>query len=261
MRKIIKPEDIRRDKRVVKIPDVEFEFEPIPMPVLSENDLAQGNVIDGTAPAQGDNAEVAVEGEAPKAEGEGSNAEGVNVADVNNAQQPFDQTPVPTVQPILTEELREELKEEIRQELLGELGRKKISAQKEISIMQRDAKAEAEAIIAQAHAEKEQMLRDASEKASQILSDAYQEGIKKGFEEKKTLLDNLAIYISNSIEEIKRERNEFFEAYAKELKVLAIDICEKIISHKIDEDDMVMYGIIKDAIRYVRDTKWVKAEV
>ncbi len=264
MRKIIKPEDIRRDKRVVKIPDVDFEFEPIPMPVLSENDLAQGNVIDGTAPAQGENIEAAVEGEVHKADGEGGNAEAVNVANATEADvvsQSFEQAPVPTIQTVLTEELREELKEEIRQELLGELGRKKISAQKEISIMQRDAKMESEAIIAQAHAEKEQMLSDASEKASQILSEAYQEGIKKGFEEKKTLLDNLAIYISNSIEEIKRERNEFFEAYAKELKVLAIDICEKIISHKIDEDDMIMYGVIKDAVRYVRDTKWVKAEV
>ena len=40
-----------------------------------------------------------------------------------------------------------------------------------------------------------------------------------------------------------------------------MDICEKLICQKVESDDMVMYGVIKDAVRYVRDTKWVKAEV
>ncbi len=217
MRKVIKPDDIRRDNRVVQIPDVEFE--PEPLPEAPEN-------VDGDA----------TEGE-------------------------FIETTVPTVQTVITEELCEKLREEIRQELIGELGRKKIAAQKECSVLLRDAKSEAETILAQAHAEKDRILNEASIQANQLLSESYQEGAKKGFEEKKTLLDNLAIYISNSIEEIKRERNEFFERYAKELKVLAVEMCEKIISHKIEEDDMIMYGVIKDAVRYVRDTKWVKAEV
>lgn len=222
MRKIIKPEDIRRDKKIVHIPDVEFEPEPVP-----ENE----NIPEGEA-------------------AEGEFVEGV-----------FEEASVPASKAVLTNELREQLKEEIRQELAGELGRKKISAQKECSVLLRDAKIEAEAVLAQAHSEKDNILNEASAQANQIRSDAYNEGAKKGFEEKKTLLDNLAIYISNSIEEIKKERNEFFENYAKELKLMAVDICEKIISHKIEDDDMIMYGVIKDAVRYVRDTKWVKAEV
>ena len=222
MRKIIKPEDIRRDKKIVHIPDVEFEPEPIPENEnISEGEAAEGEFVEGV----------------------------------------FEETTVSAAQAVVTNELREQLKEEIRQELAGELGRKKISAQKECSELLRDAKVEAEAVLAQAHSEKDRILNEASAQANQICSDAYNEGAKKGFEEKKTLLDNLAIYISNSIEEIKKERNEFFENYAKELKLLAVDICEKIISHKIEDDDMIMYGVIKDAVRYVRDTKWVKAEV
>lgn len=222
MRKIIKPEDIRRDKKIVHIPDVEFEPEPIPENEnISEGEAAEGEFVEGV----------------------------------------FEETTVSAAQAVVTNELREQLKEEIRQELAGELGRKKISAQKECSELLRDAKVEAEAVLAQAHSEKDRILNEASAQANQICSDAYNEGAKKGFEEKKTLLDNLAIYISNSIEEIKKERNEFFEYYAKELKLLAVDICEKIISHKIEDDDMIMYGVIKDAVRYVRDTKWVKAEV
>lgn len=211
MRRIFKPEFIRSDKKVVKIPDIEFEPEPLP--------------------------------EDPEADEE------------SVEQQPE------AKQPVLTEELREQITAEIRDELAGELGRKKINAQTECNVMLRDAKREAEIIIAQANAEREKILNEASVTAQQLRTDAYNEGAKNGFEDKKTLLENLALYISHSIEEIKKERNQFFEEYAKQLKHLSIEICEKIISHKIEEDDMVMYGVIKDALRYVRDTKWVKAEV
>ncbi|MGN0614411.1 MAG: FliH/SctL family protein [Porcipelethomonas sp.] len=208
MRKVIKPEDIRSDRKVIKIPDVEFEPEPLP-----ENPEAEESV----------------------------------------EQQPE--------QPVLTPELREQITEEIREELAGELGRRRIAATQECGRLVHDAKQEAETIIAQANAEKNRILSDAEAQSKQLMAQAYSEGSKKGFEEKKTLLDNLAVYISHSVEEIKRERNRFFEEYSRELKHLAVDICEKIISQKIEDDDMVMYGVIKDAVRYVRDAKWVKAEV
>ena len=209
MRKIFKPEDIRRDKKIVKIPDIEFDIE--------EPDVAPES-------------------------------------DEDNQAETSDQ-------PVLTQELHDRIMAEVREELTGELGRKKIKAQKECSIMMRDAKNEAAVIIAQANAEKERILNDARFQAQQITADAFNEGAQKGFKEKTALLDNLALYISHSIEEIKREKNQFFKEYAKELKHLSVEICEKIISQKIEEDDMIMYGVIKDAVRYARDTKWIKAEV
>lgn len=219
MRKIFKPEDIRKGKGIVQIPDIEFEPEPIP-----EDDTVEE--IDEEAAA----AAVAAAEEQARREA-------------------------------LEEEIRQQISEQLRQELAGELGRKKISAQKECSVLLRDAKIEAEGIIAQANVEMQRIVNEAAAQAQQIKTEAYEEGAKKGFEEKKALLENLALYISHSIEEIKKERNQFFEEYAKELKHLSVNICEKIISQKIEDDDMVMYGVIKDAIRYVRDTKWVKAEV
>lgn len=210
MRKIFKPEDIRRDKKVVKIPDIEFEIE---MP-----------------------------------------DEALETDEENQSGEANEQT-------VLTQELREQIAAEIREELAGELGRKKINVQKECTMLLRDAKKDAEVIIAQANAEKERILSEANAKAQQTASEAYSEGSYKGFKEKTALLDNLALYISHSIEEIKREKNQFFEEYAKELKHLSIDICEKIISQKIEDDDMIMYGVIKDAVRYARNTTWIKADV
>lgn len=209
MRKIIKPEDIRRDKKVVKIPDVEFEVE-----VFDEN---------------------------PEASDE-------NLAEASK-------------ETVVTQELREQITGEIRDELAGELGRRKIKAQKECDMLIRDAKNEAGVIVAQANSEKERILNEARIQAQQITAEAYEEGAKNGFKEKTALLDNLALYISHSIEEIKKEKNQFFKEYAKELKHLSVEICEKVISQKVEEDDMIMYGVIKNAIRYARDTKWIKADV
>ncbi len=210
MRKIFKPDDIRRDKKIVKIPDIEFEIE------TPEEDSETNEEV----------------------------------------QKEESQT-----QPALTQELREQIAAEIREELVGELGRKKLNAQKECNMLLRDAKNEAGVIIAQANAEKERILSEANAKAQQTAAAAYEEGSYKGFKEKTALLDNLALYISHSIEEIKREKNQFFAEYAKELKHLSIEICEKVISQKIEDDDMIMYGVIKNAVRYARDTKWIKADV
>lgn len=209
MRKIFKPEDIRRDKKVVKIPDIEFEIE---------------------TPDEASETDEETQREEVK-------------------------------EPTLTQEVRDQIAAEIREELTGELGRKKINAQKECNMLLRDAKKEAEVIIAQANAEKDRILSEAGVKAQQITAEAYNEGSYNGFKEKTALLDNLALYISHSIEEIKREKNQFFEEYAKELKHLSIEICEKVISQKIEDDDMIMYGVIKDAVRYARETKWIKADV
>lgn len=206
MRRIIKPEDIRRDKKIVKIPDVDFKIDPPPGDDTQENE-------------------------------ESSNS------------------------PVITPELREEITGELRNELAGELSRKRIKAKSECDMLIKNAQEEASAILASAEMQKRQIMNDAQMQAAQLRQEAMAEGEKKGFEDKAKLLENLALYISHSIEEIKKERNEFFEQYAKELRHLAVDISEKVIAQKIEEDDMIMYGVIKDALRYVRDTKWVKAEV
>ncbi len=206
MRRIIKPEDIRRDKKIVKIPDVDFKIDPPPGDETQESE-------------------------------ESSNS------------------------PVITPELREEITGELRNELAGELSRKRIKAKSECDMLIKNAQEEANAILASAEMQKSQIINDAQMQATQLRQEAIEEGEKKGFEDKTKLLENLALYISHSIEEIKKERNEFFEQYAKELRHLAVDISEKVIAQKIEEDDMIMYGVIKDALRYVRDTKWVKAEV
>ncbi|MGN1480972.1 hypothetical protein [Porcipelethomonas sp.] len=161
----------------------------------------------------------------------------------------------------LKDELYKQITEEVKNECQGEIGRKKIIAQKKCDVMLRDARTEADKIISDAKAESERIINDASSMSEKIKQDAYNEGRNNGLTEKSELLEHLAHYISQSIEEIKGEQEKYFEEYSNEIKHLAVAICEKIIAQKIEDDDLLMYNVIKDAVKSVRDVKWIKAEV
>lgn len=200
MRKIFKSEELRKDNRIVKIPDIEF-----------------------------------------------------NVPDEESEDKEKEQ--------LITKEFYEKALSEVRNEYSGEIGRKKLLAQQECNRMIHNAKKEAEKIVSDAGAESGRIISEAKKLSDQIKLEAYNEGRKNGLAEKSDLLENLSHYISQSIEEIKAEQNEYFEAYSKEIRRLAIEICEKVIFQKIEEDDMLMYNVIKNAVKSVRDAKWIKASV
>ena len=99
MRRIFKPEDVRRDKRVVQIPDVEFEFTPIIPESESEEEIDEEAAAAAQALAEEEEKRIALE-----------------------------------------TSLRAEIEAKVREELIGELGRKKITAQKQCDTIVRDAK-------------------------------------------------------------------------------------------------------------------------
>ena len=85
--------------------------------------------------------------------------------------------------------------------------------------------------------------------------------LEREYPKKSELIENLSQYLSQSIEQLKRDEYEYFEEYAVQLKYIAVEIAEKIIYQKISDDDMTMYKLVKNAVRSVRDVPWVKAEV
>ncbi len=162
---------------------------------------------------------------------------------------------------ILTDEVYENIKEQMREELAGELGKKKLSAAHERDVMLNKAKKEAQKLVDDANVSRRQILDEANSAAELIKKNAYEEGMKKGIADKTELLENLAHYISHSIEQLKHDETEYFEEYEKQLKYVAAEIAEKIIYQKIQDDDMTMYTLLKNAIKTVRDASWIKAEV
>lgn len=182
----------------------------------------------------------------------------VRIPDVEFKPEPKDSDGEPV---ILTDEVYREIEEKMRDKLAGELGRQKLSAAHERDLILSKAKSEAQHIIDDAKVSRRHILEEADSSAVDIKSKAYQDGLKKGIEDKTEQLESLAGYISQNIEQLKNAQDEYFREYEKQIKYIAVEIAEKIIYQKIQEDDMAMYSLVKNAVKSVRDSSWIKAEV
>lgn len=189
-----------------------------------------------------------------------SNSRAVRIPDVEFKPEPVKNEDENGEPVILTEEVYQEVKEKMREELAGELGRKKLGAAHERDVMLNKAKKDAQKMIDDANVSRRQILDEANSAAEAIKKKAYEEGLKKGIDDKIELLENLAHYISHSIEQLKNDEKEYFQEYEKQLKYVASEIAEKIIYLKIQDDDMTMYNLVKNAIKSVRDASWIRAE-
>lgn len=123
-------------------------------------------------------------------------------------------------------------------------------AQSEVIHIQRNAQKEAQDIINQA-----------KEEYDSILEQARQEGLKKGIDEKSEAVEGLLKDIEGSLEEMKELQVQYMQEYAKEIKGLSLQIAEKVIGHKIEENDLFLMDTIKSVLRTVRDAKWITVEI
>lgn len=162
---------------------------------------------------------------------------------------------------VLTEEVYNKILEKVLNDNSGEIGRRRLKAAHERDVIIHNARLEAQKILSEAEKEKSRILEEARAESEQLKTNAYGEGLRKGISEKSELIENLSQYLSQSIEQLKRDEYEYFEEYAVQLKYIAVEIAEKIIYQKISDDDMTMYKLVKNAVRSVRDVSWVKAEV
>jgi flagellar assembly protein FliH len=124
------------------------------------------------------------------------------------------------------------------------------NTQSEVIHIKRNAQKEAENII-----------NHAKEEYNRILEEARQEGLKKGIEEKSEAVEKLIKNIEGTLEEMKELQIQYMQEYAKEIKGLSLQIAEKVIGHKMDENDLFLMDTIKTVLKNVRDAKWITVEI
>lgn len=124
-----------------------------------------------------------------------------------------------------------------------------------------DAQNEAMEIQQNAYNKAESILKQAEEDYEQLTAKATQEGLRKGIEGKSEAIAELIEKFEKTMSEMKESQLIYMQDYAKELKWLSLEIAEKIISHKMDENDLVLMEIIKSALKGVRDTKWITVQI
>lgn len=137
--------------------------------------------------------------------------------------------------------------------------RDRIFIEREAIIKQ--AELEAEKILEKAREEGNQIKNKAQSDADEITKEARKKGYNEGILEKIKEIEECIGQIDSLFKEIKSEQDSYFDECADELKFLSLEIAEKLISQKLEEDSMLILPMVKSAVKSLRDVNWIKVEV
>ncbi len=131
---------------------------------------------------------------------------------------------------------------------------------------------EKEAVIKQAQTQAAQIMREAEEAKSRILAEAQEQaeiikaesrerGYAEGADAKKDEIFERISEIEGNIKSLYDAQEEYFDEYANELKLLAIEVAEKVIAQKLSDDPKTIIPLVKSAVKSIRDVSWIKVEI
>jgi flagellar assembly protein FliH len=123
------------------------------------------------------------------------------------------------------------------------------------------ARYEALEIQKSARKEADDIIQQAKDSYEQIADDAFNEGLEKGIAQKADAVEELISEIKETMSELKEAQLQYMKDYAQEIKWLSLEIAEKIISKRLDEDDLVLVNIIKPILKNIHDAKWVTIQI
>ncbi len=67
--------------------------------------------------------------------------------------------------------------------------------------------------------------------------------------------------VDATLKDIERTHKEFLAKFSEELKFLSIEIAEKMILKKIEEDDLVLEKLVINTVNGVKNTAWLDVEL
>ncbi|NLV87615.1 MAG: hypothetical protein GX025_10445 [Clostridiales bacterium] len=96
---------------------------------------------------------------------------------------------------------------------------------------------------------------------SAMCEDFAQQAYYDALNRKKAELRDTIAEVSSLMDELSQNHRDFIEEYTEELKFMAVDIAEKMIHEKIDEDDLILQRLVLHTIKSVRNTEWMNVEL
>lgn len=130
-----------------------------------------------------------------------------------------------------------------------------------IAKAQQQAQKEKEEAHSLAQRERESLLASAKEEAERMRQQARLEGAEQGRREKQAEISNGLQALADTLLELRQRHRAFLQESERGLKLLAVDIAEKLIDQKIAEDDAALTGLVKKAVQSIRDADWITVEI
>lgn len=96
---------------------------------------------------------------------------------------------------------------------------------------------------------------------SEICRDAEKKAYDDVLAAKEAEIQGCIAEVQDLLGRIRSEQERYVEDYARELKYFAIEIAEKMILEKIDEDDLILNKLVLQAVSEVKNSQWLNVEV
>lgn len=98
---------------------------------------------------------------------------------------------------------------------------------------------------------------DLRQLAQEVAQQAYYDALNK----KKAELRECVANVQQEMDELIRAQQKFMSDYTDELKYMAVDIAEKMILEKIQEDDLILERLVMQSVAAVKNADWIDVEV
>jgi len=134
-------------------------------------------------------------------------------------------------------------------------------AQKKAAAIVENAEAKAEASINNAEREASRIISDANDRAEQICEEAQKRGFEEGLSRKAQEIDECIAQQKDFMVALKNAQEEKFEEIYSELKYFALDIAEKIVYKKIEDDGEFLGQLVMQALKDFKSAEWVNVEI
>lgn len=125
----------------------------------------------------------------------------------------------------------------------------------------KQAQTEAAQIIEDARAEAAQILDDAAEQAKNLMASAMEDGYSEGVRAKESEIEDSLLKLNQCLAELKMNQEDFFDDYSHELRFTALEVAEKIVAQKLEEDPATIIPLARSAVKTLREVNWIKIEI
>ncbi len=149
--------------------------------------------------------------------------------------------------------------EEFDSELYLKEEQDKLLIEKEAVIKQ--AQTQAAQILRDAELEGKKMLASAQDQAEKLFDESRERGYAEGADARKNEIFERLSLIEESLKSLYDAQEAYFDEYASELRLLAVEVAEKVIAQKLSDDPKTIIPLVKSAVKSIRDVSWIKVEI
>ncbi|NLL33872.1 MAG: hypothetical protein GX257_00995 [Clostridiales bacterium] len=105
--------------------------------------------------------------------------------------------------------------------------------------------------------ERQAILSNAYREAADIKNSAQQEGLKEAVAKRISEIDALIHRVDGTLRKVESKIESKLNEYEKSLTMLTADIASKVLNQKIEEDDLVLVGLVRSAIEEFKNSEWI----